>query len=68
VSAGTPKPLVERLTKAVDEAMRTADARERLIASALEPNYMPAGEFAQYLKLQKARFSEVIKQGNIRIE
>lgn len=68
VSAGTPRPLVDRLTKAVDEAMRTPDARERLIASALEPDYMPAARFAEYLKTQKARFTEVIKQGNIRIE
>jgi tripartite-type tricarboxylate transporter receptor subunit TctC len=68
VSAGTPRPLVDRLTKAVDEAMRTPDARERLIASALEPDYMPAGQFTEYLKTQKARFSEVIRQGNIRIE
>jgi len=68
VAAGTPKPLVERLTKAVDEAMRAPDARERLIASALEPDYMPTAEFTLYLKAQKARFAEVIKQGNIRIE
>ena len=68
VSAGTPRPLVERLTKAVDEAMRTPDARERLVASSLEPDYMPAAQFTQYLKAQKTRFSEVIKQGNIRIE
>lgn len=68
VATGTPRPLVDRLTKAVDEAMRTPDARERLIASALEPDYMPAAQFTQYLKTQKARFTEVIRQGNIRIE
>lgn len=68
VSAGTPPALVNRLTKAVDDAMRTADARDRLIASSLEPNYIPAQEFAVYLKNQKARFTDVIRQGNIKIE
>ena len=68
VPAGTPRPLVDRLTKAVDEAMRTPDARERLIAASIEPDYIPAAEFALYLKAQTARFADIIKQGNIRIE
>jgi tripartite-type tricarboxylate transporter receptor subunit TctC len=68
VAAGTPKPLVTRLAKAVDEAMRTADARDRLAAAAIELDYKPAPEFALYLKAQTARFTEIIRQGNIRIE
>jgi tripartite-type tricarboxylate transporter receptor subunit TctC len=68
VPAGTPKAIVERLSKAVDTAMQMPDTRERLNAAGLEVDYRKTEDFGGYLKGQRARFAEIIKKNNIKIE
>jgi tripartite-type tricarboxylate transporter receptor subunit TctC len=68
VPAGTPKAIVERLSKAVDTAMQAADTRERLNAAGLEVDYRPTSEFGGYLKDQRSRFAAIIKKNNIHID
>jgi tripartite-type tricarboxylate transporter receptor subunit TctC len=68
VPAGTPKPIVERLAVAVDKAMQGQDTRERIEAAGLEVDYRRTEVFAPYLQEQRARFAEIIKKNNIRIE
>ena len=68
VPSGTPKPVVDRLSRAVDTAMQAADTRERLNAAGLEVDYRPTSEFGGYLKDQRARFADIIRKNNIRIE
>jgi len=68
VPRGTPAGIVERLTKALDTTMQTADARERINAAGLEVDYRRSDDFRRYLLEQHTRFSEIIKKNNIRIE
>jgi tripartite-type tricarboxylate transporter receptor subunit TctC len=68
VPAGTPKPIVERLAVAVDKAMQAHDTRERIEAAGLEVDYRRTEVFAPYLREQRARFAEIIKKNNIRID
>jgi tripartite-type tricarboxylate transporter receptor subunit TctC len=68
VPAGTPKPIIERLAVAVDKAMQGQDTRERIEAAGLEVDYRRTEVFAPYLQEQRARFAEIIKKNNIRIE
>jgi tripartite-type tricarboxylate transporter receptor subunit TctC len=68
VPSGTPKLIIQRLAIEVDKAMQGADVRERLIVAGVEVDYRRTDDFAQYLKSQKARFTDVIKKGNIKIE
>jgi tripartite-type tricarboxylate transporter receptor subunit TctC len=68
VPTGTPKPIVERLSRAIDTAMQGNDMRERVAAAGLEVDYRPPGDFAKYLKEQQVRFAEIIRKNNIRIE
>ena len=68
VTAGTPKAIVTRLASAVDQAMKAPDVRERLATAGLEVDYRPTGEFTRFLKEQRARYAEIIRKGNIRIE
>jgi tripartite-type tricarboxylate transporter receptor subunit TctC len=68
VPAGTPKPIVARLSAAVDTAMQSADTRERLATSGLEVDYRRTDDFGKYLKVQLVRFGDIIKKNNIRIE
>ena len=66
--AGTPKPIVDRLAAAMDKVMQSPEARERLNVVGIEVDYRPADEFGRYLAEQKARFADIIKRGNIKIE
>ncbi len=68
VSAGTPKPLVDKLTIAVDKALQSPDVREKLTAIGLELDYRNAADMGRLLKEQSTRFAEIIKKSNIRIE
>ena len=68
VTAGTPKAIVNRLAAAVETAMKSAEVRERLLTVGTEVDYRGTEEFTRLLKNQQARFSDVIKRGNIRIE
>jgi tripartite-type tricarboxylate transporter receptor subunit TctC len=67
VPMGTPKPLVDRISAAVNTAMESAEVREKLNAIGLEVDYRRAEEFGGYLKTQQARFIDIIKKGNIKI-
>jgi tripartite-type tricarboxylate transporter receptor subunit TctC len=68
VPSGTPKPIIDRLARAIDTAMQTTDFRERLAAAGLELDYRRSDDFARYLKGQQVRFGDIIKKNNIRIE
>jgi tripartite-type tricarboxylate transporter receptor subunit TctC len=68
VPAGTPKAVIDRLSKAVDTAMQTAETRERLNAAGLEVDYRATSVFGGYLKDQRARFADIIRKNNIKIE
>ena len=68
VPTGTPAPVIRRLAAEVDKAMQGNDAKDRLIAAGVEVDYRKTDNFGEYLKGQKARFADVIRKGNIKIE
>ena len=68
VPSGTPKPIVDRLSAGVDKAMQYPDTGEKLAASGLELDYRRPEDMGRYLKEQRERFADIIKQNNIKIE
>ncbi len=68
VSAGTPKPLVEKLAAAVDKTLQAQDVRDRLSSVGLETDYRNAAGMAQLLKDQSSKFAEIIKKANIKLD
>jgi tripartite-type tricarboxylate transporter receptor subunit TctC len=68
VPSGTPKPIVDKLSAAIDKSMKATDMQDRLAAAGLEPDYRRPEDFGRYLKEQRDRFGEIIKKNNIRIE
>ncbi len=68
VPAGTPKPIVDRIAAAVETSMQSPEVRERIAAVGLEVDYRRGEDFTRYLKEQKARFADIIKTGNIKID
>ena len=68
VPAGTPKPIVDRLAASMETMMQTPDMQDRLSKVGLEVDYRRAEAFAEDLKLQRERFTDIIRKGNIKID
>jgi tripartite-type tricarboxylate transporter receptor subunit TctC len=66
--SGTPKAVIEKLSKAVDSAMQSSDTKERLNLAGLEVDYRPTSQFGGFLADQRKRFAEIIKKNNIRLD
>ncbi len=62
----TPRAGVERLSRAVAEALNAPDVRERLTRSGLEPTGSTPEEFAAILKAAYERWGPVIKASGFR--
>ena len=68
VTAGTPKAVIAKLAAAAETAMQSAEVRERLFTVGVEVDYRRPDDFTRYLKEQTARYVDIIKKGNIKIE
>ena len=66
--SGTPKPIVDRVSGAVDKAMQSPDTGEKLAAAGLDVDYRNAAGMSDYLKVLRERYADIIKKNNIRIE
>lgn len=65
---GTPDPLVQAMSSAINAVLATADARERLLAMGAEPKGGSAEAFRQLARAERARWEPVAKAANIRID
>jgi tripartite-type tricarboxylate transporter receptor subunit TctC len=69
VPTGTPKPVIERLQREIARAVGQADAKERLAGAGLEarPSQSPQ-DFGKFVQTDVARWADVIKKANIKME
>ncbi len=68
VAAGTPKPLIDKLTGDVDKVMQTAEARDRLATAGLEAEYYRAEKMGEYIRRQSGQVADIIKRTGLKIE
>ena len=66
--AGTPPAIVQKLNDAVNQGLRHADFREKLEAIAFDPVGGSPQQFADYIKVEIAKWGKVIRAGNIKAE
>ena len=65
---GTPRPIVERLSKAVLTVLNTPEMRERLAGQGAEPVGDRPDEFAAYIKTELTRWAAVVKASGAKAE
>jgi tripartite-type tricarboxylate transporter receptor subunit TctC len=68
VPAATPRGVVERLNKAVNDALATAELKERFTTLGADAAGGPSSAFAQYINVEIAKWSKVIKAAGIQGE
>ncbi|MCC6195048.1 MAG: tripartite tricarboxylate transporter substrate binding protein, partial [Burkholderiales bacterium] len=68
VTAGTPKPVVDKLYAETMKALKDPDVQKRLVALGGEPGTTTQAEFATLVKGDYDRFGKLIKDANIKLE
>jgi len=66
--ARTPKPVVEKLSRAVQEAMRKPEIKERFAQLGIEPVGSTPAEFNRFLKAEVDKWAQVIRAANVKVE
>jgi tripartite-type tricarboxylate transporter receptor subunit TctC len=65
VPAGTPEPIVDRISKALETAIATPDVREKLDLAGCEPKSAPRAQFGDIIKSDIALWAKVVKDAGI---
>ncbi|MBU3636818.1 tripartite tricarboxylate transporter substrate binding protein [Polynucleobacter sp. es-MAR-4] len=66
--AGTPKAIIDTLNKAANEALKDPQLRELMLAQGNEIGGGSPADFAALIKSEAAKWSAVVKAGNIKPE
>src|SRR5216683_6299853 len=65
VPAGTPGPIVERISKALETALAISDVQQKLDIAGCQPMSAPLSEFADIIKADVALWAKVVKDAGI---
>jgi tripartite-type tricarboxylate transporter receptor subunit TctC len=66
--AGTPAPVVARISSVVLTGLRTSAARQRIGAIGGEPGHFVPAQFGNFLRAENARWGRIFADGLVRIE
>lgn len=66
--AGTPKPIIDKLNKAANDALKDPQLRELMLSQGNEIGGGSPADFAALIKSESAKWSAVVKAGNIKPE
>jgi tripartite-type tricarboxylate transporter receptor subunit TctC len=64
----TPQPIIERLNAEVVKALATPSVHERIIATAGVPSRMPLADIEPFVKSEIAKWADVVKRGQVKVE
>ncbi len=64
----TPAPVVEKLYQSWVAAVKSPEVSKRIIASGAEPGGNTSAEFAEFVKIETAKWAEVAKASNTRLD
>jgi tripartite-type tricarboxylate transporter receptor subunit TctC len=66
--AGTPRPIIDKINRAVGVVMNTPDVRKRFIDNNAVPAYNTPDEFAAMIKSDIVKWGKVVRDANIKAE
>jgi tripartite-type tricarboxylate transporter receptor subunit TctC len=65
VPAGTPLPVVDRISEGLEKALSTSDVQHRLDTAGCEPKRAPLRQFADIVKSDVALWAKVVREAGI---
>ena len=66
--SGTPAPIAEKLHRAVVEVLKEDEVKRRFVDVGVQPVGSTPAEFAEFLKKEDAKWADVIRKGNIKLD
>jgi tripartite-type tricarboxylate transporter receptor subunit TctC len=66
--AGTPKPIVDKISAEVARILALPDIREKLLSQGMDPFISTPDQFGALLKSDLALYGKIIKAANIKLE
>ncbi len=63
--AGTPQPIVDRISEALEKALATPEVQQRLDTAGCEAKSAPLGRFAEIIRTDVALWARVVKEAGI---
>ena len=67
-AAGTPQPIVNRLSGEINKALASPDMKEKLLTAGIQPLGNTPEQFASFIRSETQRFAKVIKEAGIKPE
>jgi tripartite-type tricarboxylate transporter receptor subunit TctC len=68
VAAGTPKPIIDKLSSSVKASLELPDVKQRADAAGVELRYLPPDEMTKLLNTETASWAKAIKSANIKLD
>lgn len=66
--AGTPKPIIDKVSKDIARIIAMPEVRDRILAQASVPIANTPEEYAAFIQAETKKWTEVVKQANIRAD
>ena len=66
--AGTPEPIINRLTSDLNAILQMPDTLERLQQIGVEASYSPPADATRRIRSEFAKWAKVIQDANIKVE
>ena len=66
--AGMPAAIVKQLNETLNQVLKAAELRDKLSVEAVEPMPMTSEQFAQYLRKDIARWTQLARERNINLD
>lgn len=66
--AGVPAPIATKLQQALQDVLKEDEAKQRLADMGAQPVGSTPADFAAFLKKEDAKWGEVVKKGNIKLD
>lgn len=66
--AGTPKPIVDKLSAAFKAALDAPDVRQKMVTQGADPAFLGADEFRTFLAAEMPRWAKAVKDSGAKLD
>ena len=63
---GTPEPILDKMNKAIDLALRSPEIQKRLVPQGIEPTPGSRASFAKFLAEEKNRLQPIVRKASMK--
>jgi len=66
--AGTPRPMVERLSNAFKAVLETPDIRSKMVTQGADPAFLGSDDFAKFLGAEMPKWAKAVKDSGAKLD